>query len=209
MGKRRSAIPWVSTYDQELNRWVSWDEMKSTWYREIRARRQFMQANHPYLWTMKSNWLHLAARLLWSSGAKDEGYSGFETQSVALMLAGMSLECAIKSRMIALCGYPLIASDRKRILSGNHDLVELAKSACVRTNVGDRTVLKSLTPYIRWLGRYPTPRSEDEMVRHVLEENGAKREIWSKYEAVRMKIGVSVTSAIQKWSRSDGKAVFK
>lgn len=200
MTKSKVEAPWVSAYDSELKRWVSWDDMQSTWYREHQARRCFVSANHPFIWVMQSNWLHLSAVSLWQATDEVGRYSAFERQNVALMLAGMSLECGIKSRMIALCEYSLNPSNQKRIFSGNHDLAALALSARVRTNASDRAILKSLSVYIRWLGRYPTPRSADEMVRHWMDTRLKVDEIWNGYNLARERIGRSVSQAIRKWS---------
>jgi hypothetical protein len=198
MVKVRKKYSWVSVYDSELGRSVSWDEMHEDWYREHQARRHYANSNHPFLWVLQSNWLHQAGLSLWR-GTEDKEVSTFERRKVALMLAGMSIECAVKSRMITLCKFPLSVSDHKRIFSGAHNLVAMAESANIRTNAFDRAILASLTMYIRWLGRYPTPRSADEMVRYWLGENEANDAMWKSYCSIREKIGKSVTHSLRKW----------
>ena len=198
MSAKRKGVPWMSVYDSELERWLTWEDMKAKWYRKREAQRHHVRANHPFIWILQSNSLHLAARSLWQ-GDNAETFSLGERERVALMLGGMSIECAIKSRMITFCKYPLSLEDQKKIFSGKHDLVTLAASAQINTNKSDRKVLSSLSMYVRWLGRYPTPRSLEEMIEYWFNTERPDEAFWSNYCAVREKIGISVSRALRRW----------
>jgi hypothetical protein len=198
MSKKSKGAPWSASYDSELGRWLTWDDKQQRWYRERQARQHHVNANHPFIWILQSNALHVAARLLWRETDVEQFMPG-EREKVALMLAGMSIECALKSRLIMFYKYPLIPEDQKKVFSGSHNLVKLASLARIRTNKSDRKVLASLSMYIRWLGRYPTPRSAEEMLDYWFNEGRPDAALWSAYCAVRDKIGKGVTRALDNW----------
>src|SRR5664279_4378268 len=116
---------WVSTYDSDLDRWVSWDEMKEDWYREHQARRQFPNLNHPMFWIMESNALHRSALCLWKEGdaSPDGPLRLMEYQKVGMMLGRMSIECAIKAQWISKFRFPIDPDQQKKVFSGAHNLV--------------------------------------------------------------------------------------
>jgi hypothetical protein len=198
MSAKRKGVPWVSVYDSELKRWLTWEDMGTKWYRERQAQRHHAHANHPLIWALQSNSLHLAARSLWQSDNAERGSLG-EREKIALMLGGMSIECAVKSRLMTFYKYPLSPDDQKKIFSGTHDLVKLTATARIRTNKSDRKVLSSLSMYVRWLGRYPTPRSLEEMVQYWFNTERPDHAFWSQYCSVREKIGFSVSRALRDW----------
>jgi hypothetical protein len=199
---KANKTPWVSTYDSGLDRWVSWDEMGQDWYREHQARRMHHQLNLPMFWIAQSNALHRSALCVWNESAAhpEELMRSSEHQKVALMLGGMSIECAIKAQWISSCDFPLDAGEQKKIFSGAHDLASLARSAGIRTNASDRKVLALLSMHVRWLGRYPTPKVADEFVRHMLDRSIPRGKEWDAYLSIREKLGKSVSRTFRRWN---------
>jgi hypothetical protein len=201
---KRSKAPWISAYDDTLGRMVSWDEMQEKWYREHKARRLFLQLNHPWMWIMQSNALHRSARCLWeqSVALKDESpMLCMDHHKAALMLGGMSIECAMKAQWLTQFEFPLPSGASKKIFSGAHDLITLSRSAGVRTNAIDREILSLLSHHIRWLGRYPTPKEADEYVRHDLDNAIPRAKEWYAYVVFRDKLGRSVSRALKRWGK--------
>ena len=201
---KRTKEPWVSTYDESLGRMVSWDEMHQRWYREHRARQFFERLNHPWMWIMQSNALHRSARCLWAQSVALKSESPMLClvhHKAALMLGGMSIECAMKAQWITQFAFPLQNDAQRRIFSGAHDLISLSRSAGLRTNATDRAILSVLSHHIRWLGRYPTPKEADEYVRHDLESSIPRAKEWDTYVAFRDKLGLSVSRALKRWGR--------
>jgi hypothetical protein len=198
MSKKRKSVPWVASYDSESGSWLTWDDMQQRGYRERQARQHHVNSNHPFIWILQSNALHVAARLLWRESDAEQFMPG-EREKVALMLAGMSIECAVKARMIMFYKYPLSPEDQKKVFGGSHNLVKLVSLARIRTNKSDRKVLGSLSMYIRWLGRYPTPRSAEEMLDYWFNEGRPDAALCSAYCVVRDKIGVAVSRALDNW----------
>ncbi len=201
---KRSKEPWISTYDDTLGRMVSWDEMQQKWYREHKARQFFQRLNHPWMWIMQSNALHRSARILreQSVALKDESpVLCVDHHRVALMLGGMSVECAMKAQWIAQFEFPLPSNAAKKIFSGTHALITLSRLAGIRTNATDRKILGVLSHHIRWLGRYPTPREADEYVQHELDRTIPRDKEWDAYSAFRDKLGLSVSRALKRWGK--------
>jgi hypothetical protein len=114
---KRSKAPWISSYDDTLSRMVSWDEMQEKWYREHKARQLFLRLNHPWMWIMQSNALHRSARCLreQSVALKDESPTlCMDHHKAALMLGGMSIECAMKAQWLTKFEFPLQAARQRK-----------------------------------------------------------------------------------------------
>ena len=206
---KRSKEPWVSTYDDALGRWGSWDEMQEKWYREHKARQFFQQLNHPFLWIMESNALHRSARSLWeqSVALKNESPMLYmDHHKAALMLGGMSVECAMKAQWLTQFEFPLPSDASKKVFSGVHDLITLSRSAGIRTNATDRAILNVLSHHIRWLGRYPTPKEVGEYVRHNLDRAIPQPKEWDAYVTFRDKLGWSVSRALKQFGKARARA---
>ena len=208
---KANKTPWVSVYDSGLDRMVSFEEMGKDWYREHKARRMHPQLNHPMFWITQSNALHRSALCVWkeSVGHPEDLMQSLEHQKVALMLGGMSIECAIKAQWISSYAFPLDVGQQKKIFSGAHDLKSLARSAGIRTNAADRKILSLLSMHVRWLGRYPTPKAADEFVRHMLDRSIPRGKEWDAYLSIREKLGKSVSRAFRRWSAVRKKSAAK
>lgn len=85
--------------------------------------------------------------------------------SVHAMLVGYAIECGLKGVWVAR-GNPLVRDGRYAGLTGaaDHDLVALARTVGFATNTRETAVLRRLTKFIRFAGRYPVAKKPDEMV---------------------------------------------
>jgi hypothetical protein len=75
-----------------------------------------------------------------------------------LMLAGLMLEVLMKA--VALTRTP---SANPIDLSKNHDLVELADKIGLTLSAEDRYFLARMSEFVRWAGKYPSPKKPSAM----------------------------------------------
>jgi hypothetical protein len=80
---------------------------------------------------------------------------------IALMLGAYAIETLLKMVIVgAYCDRHGITTDSQRakeFLPTSHDLVALVKQANLRVNEDDRRLLRELSRYSHWAGRYPIP----------------------------------------------------
>lgn len=199
----------IGGWDEELGRFVHWKERQRRPYREREAERRFRDLRHPGIWALQAWELREAGDALWRTRAENYGKRpGTDTpwtigfSRVALMLAGMSLENALKAvRICSLDGWPIDDAGFRQIAKGAHRLNEMATRAKVRTNACDRDTLRHLSHCIRWSGRYPLPREVDELKGHALGGWDSEDAVWDAYLRVRVKIGKCVARALRDWSK--------
>lgn len=98
-------------------------------------------------WHSKSHDLLVSARTLWEAmqESKDLEIPCWATYK---MLMGMSFELLIKAHCVG-AGINF---------SQIHDLVALARTANLTTSNAENQLLKLLSEYVIWDGRYPTPK---------------------------------------------------
>jgi hypothetical protein len=92
--------------------------------------------------------------------------------AVGLMLVGYSLEICLKAMVILSKGVDAYIEEEKS--HRTHDLVKLA-ALVPKLSAKDRAILKLLTHYLKWAGRYPDPgsgrESEAEMIFTIAEQH--------------------------------------
>ena len=109
----------------------------------------------PGYWHNKSLDLLVSARTLWRA-MQSEKELKINCWATYKMLMGMSFELLFKAHCIGSGKY----------LSTTHDLVVLANTASLPTSKDENKILKVLTEYIIWDGRYPTPKKLEHLERH-------------------------------------------
>lgn len=120
---------------------------------------QFESLNRNSLhWHNKASDLFTSAMVLWK--AMDSG-NAIECWSTYKMLMGLSFELLFKA----------IAIQRKLTFPANHQLVEIANSANLNLTVDEKTILRVLTEYILWDGKYPAPHKKIHLENHWKHEN--------------------------------------
>ncbi|MDD4888214.1 MAG: hypothetical protein PHO64_15090 [Thiomonas sp.] len=119
---------------------------------------------NPLLWLTQAHALSEAARAIfdnqpqwetmppWVHGACDSQYCG-----AGLMLVGYSLEVCLKAILILRYGVDAYTDDEKK--HRHHKLERLAEFI-PSLSPKDRAILRTLTHYIEWAGRYPDPGAE-------------------------------------------------
>ncbi|MDA0738390.1 MAG: hypothetical protein O2999_11345 [Nitrospirae bacterium] len=115
----------------------------------------------PVLWLSHAYAMTEAARVL-IQGAPNfdpmpeniRGVSHCQYHAVALMLVGYSLEVCLKAMMIIKKGVAVYQAEEKKHY--NHRLEKLADFIPNLTKK-DKAILKGLSHFVRWAGRYPDP----------------------------------------------------
>jgi hypothetical protein len=125
----------------------------------------------PLWWHDKASDLYASAGVLWVC-MKDEdrihitkkiGFSdGFDLRaacpSVCYMLWGLSFELLFKSI--------IVVRKFKTIPPTHHRLVDLAAQAKITLENKEEGILKVLSAYILWAGKYPIPKTVEEYEKH-------------------------------------------
>lgn len=120
---------------------------------------QFMNlSNNSLHWHNKAGDLFVSANVLWD--AMSNG-SAVQCWSTYKMLMGLSFELLFKS----------IAIQRKLTFSATHQLVEIANSANLKLTIDEKEILRVLTEYILWDGKYPVPHKKTHLENHWKHEN--------------------------------------
>lgn len=115
------------------------------------------------LWMEHSRELFRSARFLVEERKHAENEITHLFQApIALMLGAYALETILKMVIVAeygdTNGFNYDSIEAKDFLPTVHDLPALAERAKLRINKVDRSLLKKLTRYSIWAGRYPIPR---------------------------------------------------
>ena len=115
----------------------------------------------PVLWLSHAHAMSEAARVLIQSSPNLDpmpkemrGASHCQYHAVALMLVGYSLEVCLKAMLIIKNGIAAYQADEKKYL--HHNLDKLADFVPHLT-AKDVAILKGLTHFVSWAGRYPDP----------------------------------------------------
>jgi len=116
---------------------------------------------NPLLWLTQAHALSVAGQAVlahepnweampvWVHGACDSQYCG-----AGLMLVGYSLEVCLKAMLILRYGVDTYTEDEKKFQ--HHNLERLAEFV-PELSPKDKAILRALTHYIEWAGRYPDP----------------------------------------------------
>lgn len=118
---------------------------------------------NPILWLTQAHAMAEAARLLFENTPNLEtmplpvrGMCDSQYCAVGLMLVGYSLEINLKAMIILKSGIDAYIKEEKTYK--HHALAELA-AFIPGLSDKDRAILKALTLFTRWAGRYPDPGS--------------------------------------------------
>lgn len=143
--------------------WHKWELAQSvaTGRRESRQAPSGTDLKNPLLWLTQAHALSVAARTvishkptwdsmpLWVRSACDSQYC-----AAGLMLVGYSLEVCLKAMLILRYGVDTYLSDERKY---QHHKLERLGEFLPELDPKDRAILRALTHYIEWTGRYPDP----------------------------------------------------
>jgi hypothetical protein len=115
------------------------------------------------------SWRHSAENLLTGARAvrkevRDFGRMMHSLAAVEALLLGFAIECLLKA--IYINGGNTLVKQGKYVHVRNaadHDLIQLAAAAGVSLTTTERRVLRKLTPFILFAGRYPIPKEANSM----------------------------------------------
>lgn len=115
------------------------------------------------LWFQHSRELYRSACYLMEERPRVENEITHLLQApIALMLGAYAIETLLKMVVVdeysSARGVTFESTAAKEFLPTVHDLAELVKRANLRVNGGDRKLLKELSRYSTWAGRYPVPK---------------------------------------------------
>ena len=110
-------------------------------------------------WLNKSSDLFGSALVLWNAIESDDNL--FYCWSPYKMLMGMSFELLFKA----------ICTEKKVAFSHSHNLFALSQSGNVSLTKEEVSILNILTEYIIWDGKYPNPKSKNNLEHHWKNEN--------------------------------------
>jgi hypothetical protein len=84
--------------------------------------------------------------------------------SVRAMLLGFALECCLKALWVRK-GRKIVRNGKYKGVTGakDHNLVQLAAAAGFTPTTAERDVLRRLSNFVRFAGRYPVAKTTDEM----------------------------------------------
>jgi hypothetical protein len=152
------------------------------------------------IWLEQSKCLHRAAYLLAESkpAPRDRFWNAIHSP-VALMLGAYAIETLLKmvivGQYIETQGLLTVSRHAKDFVPTTHDLLKLSEQAKLRTNAADRKVLKRLSRYSIWAGRYPTPLVPDgsnapfiEAMLLTLDDPIPDHPLWHPYHALYHKL---------------------
>lgn len=115
----------------------------------------------PVLWLSHAHAMSEAARVLLAGTpnlepmpANIRGVCHCQYHAVSLMLVGYSLEVCLKAMMIIRKGITVYQAEERKYF--NHSLDKLADFV-PDLSEKDKAILKGLSHFVRWAGRYPDP----------------------------------------------------
>lgn len=115
---------------------------------------ELRQKNSAY-WHNKSHDLLVSARTLWEAFQVDKRLE-INCWATYKMLMGMSFELLFKAHCVGA----------NIEFKPTHDLVALARTASLPTTKGEEQILKVLSEYVIWDGRYPIPKKPEHLKGH-------------------------------------------
>lgn len=133
---------WQERYDQIGKSYISWF---------IRA--QSLKSSADIIWQEIKQTLYNERGFLHHHNTVED-----QIESVYLMLIGMSVENALKALYVIYNPELIGNGEMKRKWKDGHDLVKLAELSGYICNEANIDLLRNLSAYIKWAGRYPIPQ---------------------------------------------------
>ena len=114
-----------------------------------------MRQETPAYWHNKSHDLLVSARTIWNAMRENKGLE-INCWATYKMLMGLSFELLLKAHCVgAGIGF-----------ANTHDLVALARTANFSISNNESRILKILSEYIIWDGKYPVPKNAQHLESH-------------------------------------------
>ncbi len=139
----------------------------------------------PGSWLIEAMQLKVAAeRIDWLFKPVTEAEQTLSLMTTYRLLIGLSFENLIKGILHAQ-GNKVIENGKFTKLFSKHDLKDLANKldpSEINITENEKNILKDLTPYVIWAGRYPLPRNKNDIIAkcHGSAEYKRELELWEK-----------------------------
>lgn len=78
------------------------------------------------------------------------------------MLYGYAIEVLLKALLLRHKG--TLFDDKNKFLYDTHNLIKLSEETGLIYSIDENRLLRSLTAYIEWMGKYTFPKKKDDMV---------------------------------------------
>ncbi len=131
---------------------------KSVWDDQYRS-----LAEQPIAWTLMADSLSRVFELLAAQTGRDEEATPRtepNLRHVTLMIGGFAIENLLKGLLVSANG-PWDQEGRFRL--DTHNLMQLAQDTNLGLTDDERLVLERLEVFVKWAGRYPIPKTSDDM----------------------------------------------
>jgi len=139
---------------------------------------------NPVLWLCQAHAMSESARIVIQNQPELshlpnylKGVCDCQYCAIALMLVGYSLEICLKAMLIMKKGVDVYKSEEKK---HQHHRIEQLAEFIPDLNVKDKAILKILTHFVMWAGRYPDPGSGREDNAEEIFKLSEKHEIAAK-----------------------------
>lgn len=128
-------------------------------------------ANSPKMWELSAVTLRFASEVLLRQirrdikkifGPSSQRFTRPSLHTVWLMLCGLTIENLAKAVLVSK-GSPIDESERIKKSLKTHKLVNLVRGTGIRLSKGEEVLLRRLSEFIEWTGRYPVPLSSSRM----------------------------------------------
>ncbi len=121
-------------------------------------------------WFLSARRLKRSADILWDIYETDANkmfeeeanileLENLEIGGVSMFISGLSIENLLKALLIKDNPNVVASGKLKQWPASGHDLIELAKEARISLDCAETALLKSLTTFVLWAGRYPVPKT--------------------------------------------------
>lgn len=116
--------------------------------------------NDPHAWRMVAHELLRAAQVL-----RQEGSATHDFGAVSLMLCGMAIENLLKALWLKQGNQLSVAGTFQKVPgAGAHNLQQLASVTSFAVSAVEGDVLRRLSHFIEYGGRYPVPKSPQKLM---------------------------------------------
>jgi len=127
----------------------------------------------PELWALNARRLKQAADILFEAYEQDlkdmtAGESplqlhNLELSGPATLLYGLALENILKAILLTTSPDAITDGKLRKWPKDGHDQILLAHEAKIKLTINEENILRRLSEFVRWAGRYPIPKSADKM----------------------------------------------
>jgi hypothetical protein len=132
-----------------------------------------LRALSPTVWVLTARRLKRCADIIFNkykidlaaleSGASPLDLQNLELSGCATLLQGFAFENLLKAIVIQAQPTVIVGGRLRKWSADGHDLLALCAEASLDISEAERDLFARLTAFVRWAGRYPIPKSVQDM----------------------------------------------